>query len=305
MVLLGRALLLCCFVYTCGVAGMVKLAVTALSDDEAVSPPQDLQVVPAAPAQPAGVPKKRKLDLDSPGAKASAVAELRGKLGKLSNALCACARASASRQSCFKQFHGAGMDAVVKVLSRQPDAVTKSRKGHILLGKFVCQNACRRLLQIGSGRYTRLRKCAQSGQAAPLDGRRVRKKMICKHTDSVRKRALITEYLTELYHQVSEPMPEANRALQKLKDEAMAAGSLQVCPTEGEIQNDNKTARKSLCFRRNRGRRPKLAGQVHRGKDQSQMRLLPPGTYTDYLTMLRARHPEMKLTLKLFVKAPS
>ena len=194
---------------------------------------------------------------------------------------------------------------VVKLLTCQPDAVTKSRKGHILLGKFVCQNAFRRLLQIGSGRYTRLRKCAQSGQAPPLDGRRVRKPLLCKKADSVQKRALVVEYLTELYHQVSEPMPEANQALQKLKDDAMAAGSLQVCSSESVTQsNNNKTARKSLCFRRNRGRRPKLAGQVHRGKDQSQMRLLPPGSYTDYLMLLRARHPEIKLTLKLFVKVP-
>ena len=189
---------------------------------------------------------------------------------------------------------------MVRLLTCQPDAVTKSRKGHILLGKFVCQNAFRRLLQIGSGRYTRLRKCALSGEAPPLDGRRMRKPLICKNKASIQKRALMVEYLTELYHQVSEPMPEANQDLQKLKDAAMAAG----CASESAEVQHIKSARKAVCFRRNRGRRPKLAGQVHRGKDQSQMRLLPPGSYTDYLMMLRARHPEIKLTLKLFVKVP-
>ena len=40
----------------------------------------------------------------------------------------------------------------------------------------------------------------------------------------------------------------------------------------------------------------------HRGKDQTELRLLPPGSFNDYLSLLRARYPEEKLSLKLFTK---
>ena len=193
---------------------------------------------------------------------------------------------------------------IVKLLQNQPDEATKSRKGHILLGRFVCQHAFRKLLQIGSGRYTRLRKCALTGQTAPLDGRTIKKKFLCNNKASAEKRALIVEYLTELHAQVSEPMPEANQSLRKLKDDAMSAGAatlaLQDSSADGTVA---VTARKSMLFRRHRGRRPRGAFKFHRGKDQSAMRLLPPGSYSDYLMMLRARHPQQKFSLKLFTNA--
>ena len=98
---------------------MVKPAVATLSDDEGVSPLQDLQVVPAVPAQPAvAIQKKRKLE--SSEKKGPTVSDLRGKLGKLTNASCACARASraVTKQSCFKQFQGGGMDGVFQLVWR-------------------------------------------------------------------------------------------------------------------------------------------------------------------------------------------
>ena len=65
---------------------------------------------------------------------------------------------------------------------------------------------------------------------------------------------------------------------------------------------------KKMAFRRNRGKRPKLAARIHRVKksveakesESEPMRLLPPGTFTDYLTLLRCRYPEKKFSLKLF-----
>ena len=46
-----------------------------------------------------------------------------------------------------------------------------------------------------------------------------------------------------------------------------------------------------------------MAAQLHRKADASEMRLLPPGTFTDYLQMLRARDDDYtKISLKLFTK---
>lgn len=158
----------------------------------------------------------------------------------------------------------------------------------------------RRLLQIGGQRYTRLRKCARSGAPAPLDGRRVKTPSICKNKVSVMKRSIIVEYLTELYQQVSEPMPEANQSLDKMNGLPIEFKEL---PSKASGKGSGAANQKPMRFRRNRGRRPRLAGQVHRGASQASIRLLPPGSYTDYLSMLQARHPTANISLKLFQKA--
>ena len=192
---------------------------------------------------------------------------------------------------------------VVKILQNTPEEVATSRKKHLLLGKPVCQQAIWRLLQIGSDRCSRLRKCAQTGTTPPLDGRRVKLPSICKNKISELKRSTIVEYLTELFQQVSEPMPEANQSLDKQKIGADVAMLVMDAPEAGSSKEPASTKKKPMRFRRNRGRRPRLAGQVHRGVCQSTIRLLPPGSYTDYLSMLRARHPTMNISLKLFLKA--
>lgn len=171
------------------------------------------------------------------------------------------------------------------------------RKRHVLLGKPVCQNAFRRLIQIGSSRYTRLRKCAVRGTSPPIDGRTTRKGLPDPtNKRSVAKRQLVIGFLQNLLDTLSEPMPEASQSQRNLRDKAMAAESESkvVVPIQGNFLTS------LVRFRRHRGRRPRLAGQLHRGKDQSQMRLLPPGSYSDYLMMLRAQYPDEKFSFKLF-----
>ena len=47
----------------------------------------------------------------------------------------------------------------------------RDRRQQSLFGHKVCQQAFRALLGLGSERWRRLKKCAQMGQKAPVDGR--------------------------------------------------------------------------------------------------------------------------------------
>ena len=84
---------------------MVKPAVGDLSDDDQHDPRP-------APAKPSH-------DQPAPG-KTSYVrppSELRGHLGRLCRMLCLCARQSksTSKHSCFRQFHGGGLEALFQL----------------------------------------------------------------------------------------------------------------------------------------------------------------------------------------------
>ena len=152
-----------------------------------------------------------------------------------------------------------------------------------LFGHRVCQQAFRAILGLGSARWRRLRKCAIAGTSAPIDGRTLPRKGAHLNHKKAEHRQLIVEYLQEIYESLSEPMPE----------------------TKGKIAGERK-----LAFRRNRGKRPREAAQVHRlrkasatateSAESEPMRMLPPGTFTEYLVMLRSRHPDKKISLKLF-----
>lgn len=155
----------------------------------------------------------------------------------------------------------------------------------MVLNRLVCQDACRRLLGVGASRYARLKRAAVTGAPVPLDGRCLKKPLLTKNKASVTKRSMIASFLTELYHTLSEPMPEASQSLRQSSADAGA-----------------ESVPRNMRFRRNRGRRPRAAGLWHRGKDQTELRLLPPGSFNDYLSLLRARYPEEKLSLKLFTK---
>ena len=158
---------------------------------------------------------------------------------------------------------------------------SSDRRQQSLFGFKVCQQAFRALLGIGSERWRRLKKCAQTGQKAPLDRRSLPRENLHGIRKQSENRELVVEYLQEIYESLSEPMPEAR----------------------GKVVGEKKMA-----FRRNRGKRPRLAARLHRVKksvevkesESEPMRLLPPGTFTDYLTLLRCRYPEKKLSLKLF-----
>ena len=144
-----------------------------------------------------------------------------------------------------------------------------------LLGKPCCLSPFRKLLGVGSGRICRLTAAVKQGQPCPLDGRFLtRSKLNLVSLKAAKKRAILEEMLQS----ISEPQPEAWR-----KQEGIP---------------------KELQMRKPRGRRP-MRTLVQRGQDRSQMRLLPPGSYSDYLRLLNARlEPAEKVSLKTFNADP-
>lgn len=242
----------------------------------------------------------------TPKAKLDAVA-LKTGLAKLIQKRCICGHKNASKGSCLRQFrHNEDLEALYQLrlqignLSKQ-DFDNKlvellqvrsvsGRKGQVILTKPVCQHAFRSLLGIGSNRYARLKKAAAAGVAAPLDGRTLRRgRNVCDQKHSIRKRSLVIEFLTELYNTVSEPMPEAGKVV------------LDKVRRDGDEESSSKPLELKK-FRRSRGRRPRLAAQLHRGNIHPDIRVLPPGSFTDYLAMLKARHPTEKFSLKFFTR---
>eukprot|EP00435_Cladocopium_sp_Y103_P031569 s4346_g8.t1 len=151
----------------------------------------------------------------------------------------------------------------------------EDRRTLSLVGQRMCQQAFRKLLALGSARFGRLWACVQKGTPVPMDGRFLKKKDSHRSFAQTAHRQAIIEFLEEIYISLSEPMPEA----------------------KGPLRGN-----KRLAFQRRRGRRPRLAAQLNRKGDTSQMRLLPPGTFSDYLMMLRARPGCEKVSLKLFNK---
>lgn len=164
-----------------------------------------------------------------------------------------------------------------------------SQKKHVLLNKEICQQAFKRLLGIGAARYSRLR-------ASALNGRRLKKPLVMKRKISIRKRSLVVEYLQELYTTVSEPMPEATQSLRKLRENLEREVEI-----KSSIDMVLPAKAKAKPFRRSRGRRPKMAGKIHRGKIREDIHVLPPGSYSDYHRLFNSRHPEDKVSLKLFL----
>lgn len=150
-------------------------------------------------------------------------------------------------------------------MSLPNDCQAAGKRTMFLVGRPTCQQSFAKLLGLGSQRFRRLQKCAKSGVKAPMDGRSVKR---------ANHRQAIVEFLQEIYISLSEPMPEA----------------------KGPVRGHQR-----LAFQRRGGRRPCIAAQLHRKADASEMRLLPPGTFTDYLQMLRARDDDYtKISLKLF-----
>ena len=164
-------------------------------------------------------------------------------------------------------------------------AAESSQRTRNILGKAVCVHGFRRLLGLGANRYAKLVKSASQGIPPPVDGRKRPRREDGSNPASVAKRGLIVDFLEDLLHTLAEPMPETS---QKRKATA-------------------NSVPKSMRFKRSRGKRPnkvfrKAAFNAKKLDDDGQqpMKLLPPGSFTDYLRMLQAKHPDQRFTLKLF-----
>lgn len=183
---------------------------------------------------------------------------------------------------------------VVKLLSVPPSSNSSATESpeamkQQLLGLAVCQLAFKKLLGIGSSRFWKLKRAAREGVAPPVDARTHPKKLLLKsQPHALRKRAYIVEFLENLYQTLSEPMPETQAGLKEVADHGKAAAS-----TVKEME-----------FRRLRGKRPKLARVETKASKDASLRLLPPGSFSDYLKLLRAKYPTEKFSLKLFNNAP-
>ena len=160
-----------------------------------------------------------------------------------------------------------------------------SRKEQVLLGRPVCQHSFRQLMGLRSRRFSNLKRSASLGVDLPVDGRKRPRHHDSTNAESTRKRGLVVDYLEELFQCVSEPMPEAYQSYDGKHD--------------GD--SDQFYVMPKMRFRRNRGKMP---GKNYREKTAPRLkdtpvRLLPPGSLTEYLGFLQSKHPEEKFSLKL------
>ncbi len=158
-------------------------------------------------------------------------------------------------------------------------------EGLCLLGHSVCLKGLGKLLGIGSGRLMKMRTAARTSQTCPLDGRfrEARPAHRAPNRQQSHKRELIHDFLTELYLKQSEPTPEVN------------------ADTGGRKQTS-----KALMFRKRKGKRPRRLIKRDGDIDEATvkgMRLLPASSYSDWLRLFESRHPDCKVSLKLFTRA--
>ena len=165
-----------------------------------------------------------------------------------------------------------------------------TRKEQLLLGRPVCQHSFRQLLGIGSKRFAKCKRSASLGVDLPVDGRKRPRHHDSTNAESMRKRGLVVDFLEELYQCVSEPMPEAYQSF--------------------DVKHDGESSpfyvMPKMRFRRNRSKMP---GKIYREKaarrlKDTPVRLLPPGSLTEYMGFLQAKHPEEKFSLKLLCSVP-
>lgn len=149
---------------------------------------------------------------------------------------------------------------------------------HSLFGIALCPHAFRRLVGLGQARFQKLKKCVKLGQPPPRDGRFVPRRNTFKKASESRQ--LCVDYLEEIYNTLAEVLPESH-------------GPQTANPLEEKLP-------RPLRFRKHRGRQPKIATRQHTESSRKALRLLPPGTFSDYLNLLRIRHPQRVISLKLF-----
>lgn len=261
-------------------------------------------------------PLKRNAEDHAASGRAQSLPE---RVARLLRSVCKCSRlAKTPRMSCFllfatlggqiislrqklKALHKLDADREIHGLIREGQRTAEQRQGGerhqlSLFGLSCCAHTFRSLVGVGQCRFQKLCKAVAGNQPAPYDGRYV--KRANRHPKPCRNRQLIVEYLEELYATVAEPLPESHGHMMHASDAR---------PTAARLLADKKAKRKKRLqqFRKHRGRRPKVVAQAarHTAASSSQcLRLLPPGSYTEYLNLLRIRHPGAKLGLKLFTK---
>lgn len=149
------------------------------------------------------------------------------------------------------------------------------------MGHYVCLSAAARLLGIGTGRATKVRRALREGLDAPvLDGRIAAAKKFAQRAVSV-KRELIHNFLHSLYVKCTESLPEGTSC------SALVPSSRQR-------------------FNTARGKRPRILKKREAKKDpdtECEVRYLPPGNYVDYLRLLQSENPAARVSLRLFMRA--
>ena len=132
-----------------------------------------------------------------------------------------------------------------------------------LLDIPVCQNSFKRLLRLGSGRFLRLIDSVRKGDDdCPMDMRFVKKRFPNKLNS--KKRQIVHDFLHHLYETLAEPMPEGTGASKRPRTVK---------------KRDDKTM---------------IATTQLIEKAQ------PPGSFYEYLAMLRRAHPTGTFSYKLF-----
>ena len=169
------------------------------------------------------------------------------------------------------------------VALRDPTSEGGRAEGVNLYGHQLCIRGCAKLLGASAKKLFKYRKLAGAGQSCPLDGRMRRAGPGSKPFKRPEARDAVFEFLTELYVKCAEPMPD-----------------LQFRDGQGERCQTSAGPRR----RPRKGERPRIRQKRDPPlTDKHELRLLPPGTYTDYHRMFQAKWPHTKATLKLFCKA--
>lgn len=124
----------------------------------------------------------------------------------------------------------------------------------------LCKGGFKKLLSVGSGRLETMLAAARDGaEEAPYDLRYLHRGC---NAELSQKRALVHQYLTQLYNEVAEPMPDGMNSRKR--------------PRHGELRQDPKDL------------------------DRSAIKHLPPGTFAEYHSQFEACHPGVKVSRKLF-----
>ena len=171
------------------------------------------------------------------------------------------------------------------------------RKRQLILGRPVCQHAFKRLLGLGAMRFAKLKKAVATNQRAPVDLRQRPRRDDGSHRESIRKRGLIAEFLEEILHTMAEPMPEVGKKRKGLEDAVLP--DMKFRRAHGKVPSKQKRALGlKVVSSSSKPALEALPGQA----PPVAMKLLPPGTFTDYLRLLQDKRTCERFSLKLFLK---